>query len=145
MTKKTTPPTPRRSNGQFGAGNPGRRHGSRNAASLAVEALLEGETEALTRKAVELALAGDTAALKLCLDRIAPPRKDRAVSFDLPDVALASDHPGALRALLKAVATGDLTPLEGQGLATMIDAHRRAVELVEVEDRLAKLEARNGG
>lgn len=137
-------PPARKSNGQFGPGNPGRRHGSRNGASLAVEALLEGEVEGLTRKAISLAMAGDTTALRLCLDRIAPPRKDRAVTFDLPDVSLAADHPGALQAVLKAVAVGDLTPMEGQGLATMIDTHRRAVEMVEIEERLAKLEARAG-
>jgi len=38
---------------------------------------LEGEAEALTRKAVELALEGDVTALRLCLDRIA--RRARTV------------------------------------------------------------------
>ena len=61
------------------SGNPnGRPKGSRNAATLALESLLDGEAEALTRKAVELALAGDIAALRLCLDRILPPRKGSA-------------------------------------------------------------------
>jgi hypothetical protein len=49
------------------SGNPsGRPHGSRNKATLALEALLDGEGEAITRKALE----GDTAALRLCLERI---------------------------------------------------------------------------
>src|SRR5687768_16932362 len=63
------------------SGNPdGRPKGSRNATTLAVESLLDGEAEALTRKAVELAIAGDIAALRLCLDRVLPPRKDRPVT-----------------------------------------------------------------
>src|SRR5580704_6937267 len=67
------------------SGNPaGKPKGSRNAATLAMEALLDGESEALTRKAIELAKGGDMAALRLCLDRILPPRKDRPVSFALP-------------------------------------------------------------
>jgi hypothetical protein len=58
--------------GMFRPGNPGRPPGCRNKATLAALALLEGEAEALARKAVELALAGDTAALKLVLDRLLP-------------------------------------------------------------------------
>ena len=67
------------------SGNPtGRPSGSRNATTLALEALLDGQANALTQKAIDLALTGDMAALRLCLDRILPPRKDRPVSFTLP-------------------------------------------------------------
>jgi hypothetical protein len=64
---------------------------SRNKTTLAVEALFDGEAETLTRKAIELAKAGDLAALRVCLDRIAPLRKDRPVLFELPPVASAAD------------------------------------------------------
>ena len=65
------------------SGNPaGKSKGTRNKTTLAVEALLDGEAETLTRKAIELAKAGDLAALRVCLDRIAPPRKDRPVLFE---------------------------------------------------------------
>ena len=51
------------------SGNPaGRLPGTKNRATKAAEELLEGEAEALTRKAVELALEGDTVALRLCLE-----------------------------------------------------------------------------
>jgi hypothetical protein len=64
------------------SGNPaGKLKGTRNKTTLAVEALLDGEAETITRKAIELAKDGDLAALRLCLDRIAPPRKDRPVLF----------------------------------------------------------------
>ena len=73
---------PRRVRGQPFAkgrsGNPaGRRRGSRNRATLAAAVLLEGESEALTRKAVELALAGDPVALRLCIERILPVCRER--------------------------------------------------------------------
>ena len=56
------------------SGNPlGRPKGARNRATIAAEALLDGEAEALTRKAIELALDGDTTALRLCLERLMPP------------------------------------------------------------------------
>ena len=62
------------------SGNPaGRRRGSRNRSTQAAQLLLEGEAEALTRKAVELALGGDPAALRLCLDRVIPPHRRRLV------------------------------------------------------------------
>jgi hypothetical protein len=68
--------------------------------TLAVEALLDGEAETITRKAIELAKEGDLTALRLCLDRIAPPRKDRPVLFELPPIMSAADAvqaSGALR------------------------------------------------
>jgi hypothetical protein len=46
----------------FEHGNPGRPKGSRNKATLAAEALLDGEAETLTHKAIELAKGGDTTA-----------------------------------------------------------------------------------
>ncbi len=74
------------------SGNPaGRPRGSRNKTTLAIEALLDGEAEALTRKPIERALAGDGVALRLCLDRIAPPRRDRPTPFDLPALREAAD------------------------------------------------------
>jgi hypothetical protein len=74
------------------SGNPaGKLKGTRNKTTLAVEALLDGEAETITRKAIELAKDGDLTALRLCLDRIAPPRKDRPVLFELPPVSSAAD------------------------------------------------------
>src|SRR5918993_3314619 len=86
----------------FTAGNSGRPKGARNRATLAAEALLDGEADALTRKAVEMALAGDPTALRLCLDRLLPPRKDRPVSFALAELKTAADAVEATAALLKA-------------------------------------------
>lgn len=97
----------RSADGTFTAGNAGRPKGARNKTTQAVLALLEGEAEALGRKAVEMALAGDSVALRLCLDRLAPPRKDRPVQFPLPRMATARDAAGAV---LEAVSVGDLTP-----------------------------------
>src|SRR3954453_17402723 len=69
------------------SGNPsGRPEGSRHATTLAVERLLEGEAEEIGRKAIELAKSGDTVALRLCLERIAPVRKDRPISLALPSM-----------------------------------------------------------
>ena len=84
--------------GRFAKGNPGRPLGARHKATLAAEAILDGEAEALTRKAVEKALEGDATALRLCLERIVPARKDRPITFELPQidsVAESARHHGA--------------------------------------------------
>lgn len=126
----------------FARGNPGKPKGARGRATMAAEALLDGEAEGLTRKAIELALAGDTVAMRLCLERLVPARKDRPIVFDLPAVVGASDHPKALAAVLVAVAAGELTPTEAEAFASILEHHRRAIETGELADRLAALEER---
>ena len=66
------------------SGNPGGRpRGSRNRSTQALEAILDGEAEALTRRAIEMALEGDGPAMRMCLDRLMPVRKDRPITFTL--------------------------------------------------------------
>lgn len=128
------------------SGNPaGRTKGTRNRTTIALEALLEGEAEAITRKAVELALAGDTVALRLCMERLIPARKDRPIRFALPEITGPRDLTKASAALLAAVAAGDITPSEAAELGRLIDAHVKAVEAADFAERLAALEARTGG
>ena len=126
--------------GRFAAGNTGRPSGARNRTTMAVLELLEGQAEALTQRAVELALGGDTAALRLCLERVAPPRKDAPVQFALPQMKTARDAAEAAGAVLQAVAEGDLTPGEGAVVMGLVDAFRRTLETSELEARVAALE-----
>jgi Family of unknown function (DUF5681) len=126
--------------GRFASGNPGKPKGARHRATQAVAALLDGEAEALSRKAVDMALDGDGAALRLCLERIAPSRKDAPVSFALSPMTCAEDAARAAGAVLDAVATGDLTPTEGAAIMGLVEAYRRTLETTELEDRLAALE-----
>ncbi len=132
----------RNADGTFGAGNAGKPLGTRHKATQAVLTLLEGEAEALSRKAVEMALQGDTTALRLCLERLAPPRKDAPVSFPLPQMATAHDAAQAAGATLQAVCEGDITPSEGAQIMALVDSFRRALEVSEFEARLMALEAR---
>jgi uncharacterized protein DUF5681 len=123
------------------SGNPnGRPVGSRNKATLAIDALLDGEAETLTRKAIALAKAGDMQALKLCMDRIAPPRRDRPVSFALPKVEGPADAATAMSAVLKAAAEGELTPMEAGEIAKLLDVYVRTVETNELAKRIEQLE-----
>jgi len=128
--------------GRFLPGNPGRLRGSRNVSTKAAEALLDGEAEALTRQAVDMALAGDTTALRLCLERIVPPVKERPVEVDLPQLDGAGDLLGIIGALLQAAASGEITPGEGDKLARLVAGYVKAVELAQFDERLKALEAK---
>lgn len=130
----------RSADGTFTKGNAGRPKGARNRTTIAVLELLEGQAEALTQRAVELALGGDTAALRLCLDRIAPTPKDSPVEFQLPRMTTARDAAEAAGAVLQAVAAGDLTPSEAAVVMALVDAFRRTLETSELEARVAALE-----
>jgi hypothetical protein len=117
------------------SGNPlGRPKGARNRATVAAEALLEGEAEALTRKTIELALAGDPAALRLCLERILPPRKDRPLHFSLPPESGPQDPAGAMRAIVEALAAGQITPSEATAAIQVIEACRRVADAAAASD-----------
>ena len=130
--------------GKFAAGvsgNPsGKTKGTRHRVTRAVEELLEGQHEALTQKAIDKALEGDMIALRLCLDRIAPPRKDAPVSVALPAVRTAAEAVEASAALLEAVAAGEVTPGEAGAVMTLLTAHRGLLEAGELEERIAALE-----
>lgn len=125
------------------SGNPkGRTKGTRCRATRMAEALLEGECRALVRKAVELALAGDVTALKLCLERVLPRRHERTVSFALGPVSDPRQAAAAIGAIVKGVAAGDLAPGEAKALVSLVEAALRGHELVDHERRLAALETR---
>src|SRR5215204_7675724 len=124
----------------FQPGNPGKPRGARHKTTLAIDNLLDGDAENLTRKAIEMALSGDTVALRLCLDRLAPVRKDRPVTFALPKIETTADLPKASAALLEAVASGELTPSEAAELGKLVEAHVRAIEATELQVRLKRLE-----
>jgi hypothetical protein len=125
----------------FQRGNPGRPKGARRRATLAAEALLDGEAEGLTRKAVDMALAGDTTALRLCLDRILPPRRERPVNLTLPSLRKPTDAIDAMAAITSAVSTAEITPSEAAELAKLVEAFVRTLEANDLDQRLRIIEA----
>ncbi len=123
------------------SGNPsGKPAGRRNATTMALEELLDGEAETITRACIDKAKAGDVHALKLVMDRIMPMRRGRPVQFDLPEIEGAADVTKAHGSVLRACAAGILTPEEGTLIAGVLDAKRRSIETEEITRRLAVLE-----
>ena len=80
------------------------------------------------------------AAIRLCLDRILPPRKDRPVTFALPPIESAQDAAATVSAVLAAVAAGEITPADAGEISKLIEAYVRAFETAELAERLERLE-----
>jgi hypothetical protein len=117
----------------------GRPKGARNKTTIAIEALLDGAAEALTRKLIETALAGDGVALRFCVGRLLPARHDRPVAFDLPEIAGAGDLVKAARAILAACAGGMLSPREATEVMDLMTAVQ-ALEVGDAETRVTESE-----
>ena len=92
------------------------------------------------RAAIAQALKGDVTALRLCLDRIAPARRDSPVTFALPAIKTAEEAVAASSALLEAVAAGEVTPEEAGRVMGLLTAHKALVETCDLESRIAALE-----
>jgi hypothetical protein len=123
----------------------GKPRGAKNHATRAVEALLDGEVEALTRTAIERALEGDGVALRLCLERLCPPRRTRPISFEMPNIASAADAANAMGAVIANVADGNLTPEEAAGVAALIEGYVKTLEARDLEARIKALEQKVDG
>lgn len=131
--------------GQFAPGvsgnKAGRPVGARNRATILAEAMLDGEVEALVGQLVAMARAGDRVALRLCVERLLPARRSRAVEVALPAIRKAADLVKASAAVIAAVSGGTLAMDEGRAFMALLDGQRRTLELADFEARLEALEA----
>jgi hypothetical protein len=125
------------------SGNPaGRPRGARNKQTIAAEKLFADDAEELAKVAIDLAKAGDIAALRLCLDRICAPHRHRPVSFDLPQLGLPADAIGAMSTIMEGIAGGELSAPEAAGLARVIQGFTQAFNTADLDKRIAELERR---
>lgn len=123
------------------SGNPtGKPTGARNKATVMVQSIMERGAKEITEAVVGLAKGGDLSAARLVLERLAPPVKERPIFLSLPDTRSAEGVAEAQNAILQAVAAGDLLPGEAATLAGIVEARRKAVETLELEQRITALE-----
>jgi Family of unknown function (DUF5681) len=126
------------------SGNPaGKPRGACNKVTVAVESLMGEYGPQVTARVVKRACEGDMAAARLVLERIAPPRRGRAVHLKMPELGDAPSVMNAHAALLRAVAAGKVTPEEAEPVSAMLGAHLKAVETVDIDRRLRELESKS--
>ena len=122
------------------SGNPSGRPKGRPDKRISWRAALEPHGNELMAKAIELAMGGDSQALRMCLDRLAPPIKPQAepVTFELVGDNLTAQA----QSVLAAVADGELDPITGNELIDSISSMARIAEIDEITRRLDRLEGK---
>ncbi|MAI63112.1 MAG: hypothetical protein CBB87_11650 [Micavibrio sp. TMED27] len=121
------------------SGNPsGKPRGTRHKATQAALYLLEGESEVITRKAVELALGGDVTALRLCLERIVPALK--AVSPKMEISSSSNTLTGQAQGFITAAANGDISADTATQMISALANVARIEEFENIKHRLESLE-----
>ena len=130
--------------GQFKKGvsgnRAGRPSGSRNKTTLACEQLLDGQSQQITAKLLEMALEGNIHAIRMCMDRTVPPRKERCIQLDLTPITCHQDRIQQFEDLTLAVAEGRITPGEGESVANILISQAKTLQLVEFARRLPEIE-----
>ena len=127
------------------SGNPaGKRPGTRNRSTMLVEQMIGEEAERITGNLIRSALEGKPWAIQTCLKRAAPPARSRTVVVDLPRTDTPAGIVAAGARLIEATAAGELAPDEADRLCALLDKQRLALETVELERRIALLEAELG-
>jgi len=95
--------------------------------NLSPRGLLDQHANAIIEKLVELAVTGDPAALRLCVERIIPRAKpDNAISFELPDGDINSGDNmlQITNNITKAVASGEMTTIEAEKFTEFLKHQR---------------------
>ena len=126
----------------FEKGRGGRPPGARNKATLAAEALFDGEAEALSRRAIGLALEGNTVALRLCIERILPARRERRLDVAIAPIASMDDAAAASSRVIGLLASGEIAPSEARAFGALLDTHLRARDAAGIERQAAQMRER---
>ena len=121
----------------------GRPPGSRNKIVRVCQDTLDSHAETLTKKCLYLAFQGNPTAMRLCMERLMPARRQRALYFKLPPVKTIAEVAAASELVVSGVARGQLTPAEGQAFSGMLEGRRRMIETEELDQRIRALEDLN--
>jgi hypothetical protein len=82
--------------------------------------------------------------LRALLDRLAPPRKERPLTVDLPPLKSPQEAPGVIASMLEKVAAGELAHGEATAVAGLLEQYRRQSELADLDRRITALETNHG-
>ena len=123
------------------SGNPSGRPRGIQDKRTALRGLLTPHAPDLVAKAVELAMQGDTTALRMCIDRLIPSLKAQATQTSLDASGSLSERG---ESILKAIAAGELDPATGNSLIGALATQAKLLEVTAIEERLTALEERNG-
>jgi hypothetical protein len=121
------------------SGNPaGRPPGSRNKKTIALEEAFAEQAEEVLNHVIDRAKDGEKTAMRLCMERISAPKRERPVAIELPVIESPADARKAIAVVTAELAEGNLTITEATRLIALID---RTLRLV---DRIGAMELAGG-
>jgi len=97
--------------------------------------------DGLIEKVIEMALAGDTTCLKMCIDRLVSPFRAKDTTVTLDDIEGSLTEKG--EKIINAMGEGELSPSDASSMLSALAAQARIIEIEELEKRVSDLEARN--
>jgi hypothetical protein len=136
-----------KASGQFErgqSGNPnGRPAGSRNLTYRHLHELMMAKGQQVVTAVLTAAIAGDSTAMKLVVDRVLPRRVCSPISdVAIPPLRTAADASRALGEIVGAALDGRIGAADAAALAQVVEVFRKTVEIVDHERRIVELEAR---
>src|SRR5262252_8423131 len=123
------------------SGNPaGRPPGSRNHKTIALEEAFEEHVEDILKEVVGRAKEGEKNAMRLCMERMLAPKRERPVAIDLPVIETPADARKALAVVTAELAEGSLTITEATRLIGLIQRMLRLVGDIEKMEKAEREE-----
>lgn len=142
-------PNGRDDKGRFATGNPGGPGGPRRRAftlrEAASEVITSEHLQAMLRKAAAMALQGNLSAMRFVFERVCGKAPEAAADTEplgitLPSMTTAAQCNVALERITQAICAGTLDRDVAKLLIDAVEARLKAIEVHELEARLADLE-----
>lgn len=115
----------------------------REPTSERIRQMLQPHESELVQAAVFFGVNGDTTALRLCLERLAPPPRPQSDPVVIPGLAEAATLTDKAKAVVDAVGNGVVSPDVAERLLSALANYAKAIEVDELTRRVAALEEKN--
>src|SRR5579872_4475960 len=112
----------------FGRGRP---KGSRNKTTKQMQELLYRYSDAILGKCIRMALEGDQIAMRLCMERILPARRDGFVQLPSLRSQTQTEIAKSSEQVLKSIACGTISPSEGEIISKLLNDRLKVLEVAD--------------
>jgi len=104
--------------------------------------LFQAKAPELIEKAIGMALDGDTASMRLCIERIAPTLKSQDTATTIPNLEKAESLTEKGNVILNTLGSGRLTPSEASSILSALANQAKLSEIDDLTKRVEKLETK---
>jgi hypothetical protein len=118
----------------------GRPSGSRNKKTVLIEELLADNSEPLLRKALQLALKGNTQMLRLLLDPVLRRPKDAPVTIGPLPMGTPEELLQSQARVMQELASGKLSLNQVEQIFQMLENARKLMETRDIDQRVRAME-----